>query len=321
MRKTVLVSGASGVVGYGILKSLSKFRSDYHLIGTTIYKNTIVPAFADVVERVPPTSEPSYLNCLSDLIKKHAVDAIIPGIECDMFYWNTKRIEISESGAQPILNNSELIRLCEDKWEFYNKLNELAPEYAIPTISEVSATEFEFPLILKPRKGYGSKGVVKVESKDELEPYRHRIGSELMMQPFIGEDENEFTVSGFFDSESTLVDCLALRRILSPEGYTVMGELTAFDFAGVLSELGRKFCAVGPTNFQFRIGGSSIKLLEINPRISSACSMRAALGYNEVVMSLEYFLGGRIPRPDPRSGVGARVVRYLEDFVFHDRTD
>jgi carbamoyl-phosphate synthase large subunit len=60
-----------------------------------------------------------------------------------------------------------------------------------------------------------------------------------------------------------------------------------------------------------------LKLLEINPRISSATSIRAAFGYNESIMSVDYFLRGKVPmQPVVRKGV---AIRYAEEHIFYDR--
>ena len=50
------------------------------------------------------------------------------------------------------------------------------------------------------------------------------------------------------------------------------------------------FNPFGPTNFQFRYHEGNLKLLEINPRISSSTSIRMKFGYNESLMAVEYFL-------------------------------
>jgi carbamoyl-phosphate synthase large subunit len=60
--KTILVSGASGVVGYGILKSLRNASNGYRLIGTTIYNDSVAPAFCDIFELAPPTQDKNYLS-------------------------------------------------------------------------------------------------------------------------------------------------------------------------------------------------------------------------------------------------------------------
>jgi len=74
---------------------------------------------------------------------------------------------------------------------------------------------------------------------------------------------------------------------------------------------------MGPTNFQFRRHQGSYLLLEINPRVSSSTSLRAAFGVNDAAMCVEYFLEGRTPSPRPMESGFA--VRYIEDVVIHDR--
>ena len=83
---------------------------------------------------------------------------------------------------------------------------------------------------------------------------------------------------------------------------------------GVLMDLAAVFFPVGPTNFQFRKDNGQLKLLEINPRISSSSSMRCKLGYNEEEMAVKYFLlGEKVNQPELFAG---RVVRYTEDHLF-----
>jgi carbamoyl-phosphate synthase large subunit len=66
-------------------------------------------------------------------------------------------------------------------------------------------------------------------------------------------------------------------------------------------------------NFQFRMVDGSPMLLEINPRISSATSIRAAFGFNEAAMCIDHFLHNKeIFQPTLRSG---SAVRYLTEFV------
>ena len=318
-KRTVLVSGASGVVGYGILRSLRQSGHDLCLIGTTIYDFSVAPKFCDVFEKALPTDHPEYLNWLCDTIEKHSVDMVIPSIECDMFLWDSVRDRIREAGAFPLLNRSELIQLCCDKWIFYEELVRRHSGCAIPTTLDPEQCEFPFPLLLKPRKGFGSKGIVKVESFEELELHRSRIGGELMIQPVVGTGDEEYTVSAFFSDESHLLSCFPLKRKLSGEGFTQEAIVSDHDFSPLIQELGQTFKPIGPTNFQFRKENGKMRLLEINPRISSATSIRAALGYNEGGMSLDYFLEGITPsEADLKSLQGARAVRYLEDYVERD---
>ena len=133
----------------------------------------------------------------------------------------------------------------------------------------------------------------------------------------MGNSEEEFTTSAFCDGQGGFYAKMTLRRKLSKDGYTDRAE--TFELEGVdetLSHLCGHFKPIGPTNFQFRRHNGELKLLEINPRISSSTSIRAAFGYNESAMTINHFLFNKPPaQPEIRKG---KAVRYTEDYIFYD---
>ncbi len=321
--KTILVSGASGIIGYGVLKSLRMSGGDYTLVGTTIYDDSVAPAFCDIFELAPLTTSPTYIDWLCKIIKKHKVDMIIPGINEDMFKWNENRETLAKTGTKPLLSNSDLIELTGDKWAFYEGLRQdtTVSNYLIE--SNISGTfaelqqAFGLPFLMKPRLGFGSKGIVIVDTKETFDKHSHNLGKVLLAQPIVGDNESEYTVSAFFDADSVLLCHMGLRRKLAKEGFTEKAQVV--DLPGAeeaMRAFARLLRPVGPTNFQFRVHKGNLKLLEINPRISSATSIRAAFGYNESVMAVEYFLDNIVPaQPKIRQG---HAVRYTEDYIFYD---
>lgn len=315
--KTILVSGASGIVGYGVLRSLQGLG--YNLVGTTIYPISPANCFSDVMLLAPNTSDEYYFDWLSDVIKKYNVDMIIPCIEADMIAWNKRRDFLQTLGVCVLLNNEKLISLCSDKWSFYEELVKNDLPYRIETLISGSFEEikerFGLPFLLKPRCGFASRGIVKVTDKDIFENNKKNLGTVLMAQPIVGTDDEEYTISAFFDEDSKLCCYQQLRRKLSKVGYTEFAETVNLEGIGdVLTRLASVFKPVGPTNFQFRMEGNGFKLLEINPRISSSTSIRTKFGYNEALMSIEYFGKGILPQQvKQKKGM---VIRYTEDFVF-----
>jgi len=319
--KRVLVSGASGIVGYGVLRSLRQAEQRCFLVGTSIYDDSVAPAFCDQFERAPPTGAPEYLNWLLATLKRHRIDLLIPGIEIDMYYWVEHVPEICSTGALPLLNVPELIGFCKDKWVFYQQLAAAGVSCAIESSLEpdfsVLATQFGLPFMLKPRRGFGSRGIVRVTSEDVFLKHRADIGPVLMAQPIVGNDEEEFTTSAFCDGRGSYFASMTLRRKLSRDGFTDKAEVAdTAEFIPAMDELCRLFRPLGPTNFQFRRCAEGPKLLEINPRISSSTSIRTAFGYNESVMALDYFLDQRDPgQPALRRG---RAVRYTDEQIFYE---
>jgi carbamoyl-phosphate synthase large subunit len=318
--KNILVSGTSGIVGYGILSSLRASGKKLKLIGTTIYEDSVAQGFCDVFELAPPTTDKDYISWLLRIIKKHQIHLLIPGIEADMYKWNEYRSVIEENGAIIVMNTVSLIDLCRDKWVFYKALEEKKSPYAIESSLTVDydflADCFKLPFLLKPRQGFGSKGIVRVNDHSTFLKHKEFIGTVLMAQPIVGNDDEEFTTSAFCDGSGGFYCYMTMRRKLSKDGFTDKAEVV--DINGIEDAV-KTFCGyfspVGPTNFQFRLHEGTLKLLEINPRISSSTSIRSKFGYNESAMAVEYYLENKIPQqPEIRQG---RAIRYVEDFIFY----
>jgi carbamoyl-phosphate synthase large subunit len=319
--RTILVSGASGIVGYGTLRSLRSADIDLRLIGTSMYDDSVAPAFCDIFEQAVPTPDPTYMPWLLQTVRKHRVDLLIPGIEIDMYAWVDHIPAIEAAGARLLLNDVVLIHLCKDKWTFFEHL---AAAGLACTIDSSLCQDFDWlrqrfglPFLLKPRRGFGSKGIVRVESEAQFALYRAQVGPVLMVQPIVGRDEEEFTTSAFCDGQGGLFASMTLRRKLSRDGFTDRAEVVDTQpFLDTMQQLCRHLHPHGPTNFQFRQTDDGPKLLEINPRISSSTSIRAAFGYNESTMAVDYFLNGHMPvQPAIRRG---RAVRYTDDQIFYD---
>jgi carbamoyl-phosphate synthase large subunit len=320
---TVLVSGAGGIVGYGILRSLKMSNRPMTLIGTSIYTDSVAPGFCDVFEIVPRTDAPDYLDRLLALLRKHHVDVAFPGIDADIYKWADHVADMEATGTNVVLNSRELISRCSDKWAFYERQQELMLPYAIPSYLDMDFDLLKekcgLPFLLKPRRGFGSKGIVVVETAQQFAKIAPATKSTLMAQPIVGRDDEEFTVSAFCDGHGGYSAFMALRRRLSREGFTERAEVVnEADFSEAVQDLCRAFAPIGPTNFQFRKTDRGLKLLEINPRISSSTSIRAAFGYNEAKMAVEMAVEKRMPvQPDIKRG---RAVRYTEDFIFHENS-
>ncbi|RXT50656.1 ATP-grasp domain-containing protein [Bradyrhizobium betae] len=321
--RTILVSGAAGIVGYGILRSLKSSNRPMKLVGTSIYTDSVAPGFCDVFERVPRTDAPDYLDQLVALLRKHQVDVAIPGIDADMYTWADRLAEIESTGTKVVINSPDLIARCSDKWAFYQRQLELKLPYAIPSYLDM---DFDFltetcglPFLLKPRRGFGSKGIVAVATAEQFAGIDPATKATLMAQPIVGRDDEEFTVSAFCDGLGSYSAIMALRRKLSREGFTEKAEVVdEAEFSEAVRDLCRGFSPVGPTNFQFRETDHGLRLLEINPRISSSTSIRAAFGYNEALMAVELAIENRMPRqPDIKRG---RAVRYTEDHIFYENS-
>jgi carbamoyl-phosphate synthase large subunit len=85
------------------------------------------------------------------------------------------RDRFKEEGISVVVSDSEVIRICNDKWETYNflKNNSLVTPATFLKIDDVDQAlarkDIDFPLVIKPRWGMGSIGVYEAENWKELE--------------------------------------------------------------------------------------------------------------------------------------------------------
>jgi carbamoyl-phosphate synthase large subunit len=256
-----------------------------------------------------------------EVVAAHRIGLLIPAIEQDVAFWSMHFAQLEAVGVKVALNDPALIALAGDKWLMHRKQRDLGLT-AIPSRIdgrfEDLVRDLGTPFLLKPRRGYAGKGIVQVRDVRDFDYYGVHLGTKLMAQAIVGSDNEEYTVSGFGDGKGGMGWVLALQRRLSGEGATAKARVAdATPFRPMISTLAADLHPVGPTNFQFRLCGDTPYLLEINPRISSATSLRSAFGYNESQACVDYYLKG-VPPPLPALKTGC-AVRYIEDIVVHDR--
>jgi carbamoyl-phosphate synthase large subunit len=316
MTHRILVTGVGALIGYGIINSLRASSLPLRIYGTDIYADAYGGSLSD--EFIPGVKAYSdgYLEFIERTVKTHAIDLVIPGIEQDLYSLWDKQRAIS---TRIVLNNDLCIRLSKNKLETYNYFRALDQPFVIPTRHggsyEACAQDFGVPFIVKPLSSYASKGLEVVRSREDFAFYSAKLAGECVYQKLVGSDDTEFTVGVFGDGAGGYVDSIVLRRTLSREGATAKAWMVAPEpaISGCVDAICALLKPIGPTNIQVRKDGDQVFLLEINPRISSSCSIRTAMGYNEPEMCVKHYLLGETITPGPKTP--AKVVRYIADHI------
>lgn len=315
--KNLLVTGVGAIIGYGIARSARLSKYPVKIVGMDMAEDAVGQKWCDVFVPAFAASDPGYPNFLRELIAKHEIDLVLPGIEQDVTRMSAERESFRDSRAKFALPPVELLRLASDKWLTHRALVE-AGFPTIPTRIEGRfaelAKEFGAPFLLKPRRSYASKGIATIHDERDLEYWRSKTADRFMVQKIVGNDAEEFAVGMFGLGDGRICNLSVLQRRLSREGATVKARtVTIPELETRVRDLAKLFRPEGPTNMQFRRDGKDYLLLETNPRFSSSCSLRTAFGRNDVEFCIEYYLQGKTPAErDARSG---RAIRYIEDLV------
>ncbi len=317
-RYNILVTGVGAIIGYGIIQSLKKSQLPLHIVGIDIYQDAYGTSVADAFYQGVLASSPDFIGFINEIVAKEKIDLIIPGIEQDLYalYLNKEKI-----AAKVVMNNDLCISLSKDKWETYSYLQQHSGLDLIPTLKEATFDEcthtLGLPFLLKPRSSYASKGIHTISNQREFDFYTENKMEEIIFQKITGTMNEEFTVSVFGDGNGGFFDRITLKRSLSGEGATSKATVVENpEIENYVNQLVKILKPIGPTNIQLRLENGKPYLLEINPRISSACSLRTAFGYNEPEMCVNYFLLDAPIQPQPKKKGNA--VRFIADYITYD---
>lgn len=295
MKATVLVTTAGTITAQGIIKSfrLANVGRDhpvsYRIVSSDMSSDAAGLYRSDLGMIVPSHSSPNYIDTIIKICKIEGIDAIFPGAdeELQMMANNKERIA-KETNAVVIANPIDVIATCMDKWETYKflKRNNIAcPQTSLPENKSEFFREIGFPIVVKPRDGHGSLHIHVANNVEEAERSMQVIiqsGFRPMLQQYIPSDRLEFTTGVTVDREGSYVmSSIAMRRTLKG-GQTYKGFINGYDdieraAEKVVMNLGGR----GALNVQGRLCHEEFNILEINPRFSASCPLRAVAKVNE----------------------------------------
>ncbi|QSL92998.1 ATP-grasp domain-containing protein [Ectopseudomonas toyotomiensis] len=316
----VLVTGVGAIIGQGVVKSL-RLLPEVSIIGLDRDPQAFGRLACDGFYVKPPVAEadPAYDSFLLELIEREAIDLVLPAIEQDVFHFDARRQLFASAGVAVALNDSRLIDLARDKWSLHQALLEAGlPAIATSLCGDWTQAIAQLgpaPLLCKPRRGSGGRGQALVADEDDLRYQFRKLGDNFMLQRLVGSADQEYTVGLFGYGDGTSSRPAILQRTLGPGGATWRARSVASDalIESACEALTAHFRPIGPTNYQFRKANGRAWLLEINPRLSASVSLRAALGFNEAAMSIDYFCRAR--RPALTQWRAASCTRYIEDHI------
>ncbi len=317
---SVLITGVGAIIGQGIIKSLRSAVIDVQLVGIDANPRSVGFHWCDSAYVVPRADSPEWVSSVIDICRKERVAIVLAGIEQDVKALLRNRDELARTtGAILLVNSPEALRVGFDKWELnlFARENFIrVPETILATKENVEKlTDDFFPALLKPRRGMAGKGIYRIDSRGELlDRINGLTTNDCIVQRFIGNNDEEYTVSAFGFKNGEITKPIALKRKLN---YGSTFEAETVDDRQLRQEVSRiaeMLKIIGPTNFQFRRDETGdFSIIEVNPRFSSSTSIKSAFGFNEPLMAVKSFVLGEPPmQPELKWG---RCSRYIEDFI------
>ena len=313
-RPVILISAICGDIGSSAVRALCE--ATHKIIGCDMKSYTPVFHLVDKFYQAPAASDTeNYLNFLKDIIRKENIEVFLPISEPEIRILNARRKEIETLGIKLLLNNRTIIDHFLDKLntaQYIVSIGLMAPKTALLKDYDGS---FGFPLIVKPRIGYGSKKLWKVEDSKDLDYVHLKDDGHLIVQEYIGSESEEYTTGVFSDGNN--VSSITFRRRLGYGGLSAEAILVNEPALENLSiRIAEATGLLGSINIQSRrMDNSNIFVpFEVNPRLSSTLLFRKKFGFDDAVWWLDVLLGKRYSyKKEYKSG---RAIRYVSECYF-----
>jgi len=309
-RKIIIgVTGVGGGVGQSVIKCL---KNNYFIIvGLDSKEDATGLYMCDKSFIIPQASESNYISRLLSICKKNKIKFLFPGLDTELSKLSSNIDLFRSNGTEIIISNKEVIQIANDKLATYEYFRE--ENFVKTRLFNKSNNNFDYPIVIKQRKdGCRSKNVFIINNKIEFENFIAR--KDLKFSNFITceyLEGDEFTCGTInFDGKCQGVICM--KRILrngdTYKCYTQKNSLVE-DYAIHLME---KLKPHGPCNLQLKLDNGEPRAFEINARCSGTTAARALCGFNEPLMTIDYFLKNKIPKIKITNNT---IYRYWEELV------
>lgn len=310
----ILITSAGSTNGINIIQALKKQKElDFFIVATDV--NILSAGFflSNKHYIVPPAKAKSFIDFLIDICKKEQIKIIIPtfSAEIEVFAKNKERFE--KLGIKVGVCEYKTILDTESKTktnEWFKKLDVPFPK--IYTTKEITNGKIKFPVIIKPDKSSGSKGVIKINNKKELLFYTNSSKNKIFIQEFA--QGQEYTIDGLCNLSGKVIAVSPRVRIETKGGLAIKSitkeNKLMSEYAIKIAE-GMKI--VGPFNIQCFEKNGKIKFIEINSRFpSGGLPLTVEAGFNIPLLFIKMLIGQEIKKPKIKAGVV--MVRYWDSF-------
>lgn len=297
MAMNVLVSGVAGDIGLGVGRILRDWGWEGALHGIDVQTKHAGSFVFDQCSVAPRANDASYIDFLAEFVVKHNIKFIIPTSEAEIAVFTHQKLS-ELCGAQILRSNELVISKSLDKYECLSYLS--AAGVQVPQNGLVGTdAPSGYPVILKPRFGQGSKGILRIESESE---YRISAVDGYVWQKYLAPEDEEYTCP-VYRSDSVAPRILLIKRKLQG-GLTGSGEVVEnFDVLTYVTAIVSAMQLDGVMNIQLRLTESGPYLFEINPRLSSTLVFRDKLGFCDLRWWLMDKMGLTVPDyVAPRAG-------------------
>lgn len=297
----------------------SHLSASDQILGTSNSEWTPGFAACDASFLLPDIRSDEYVPALIELCIQEGVDALLSFFDPDVDRLSRHRAELQHAGVIPIVPSQRASEIGFDKHRTPAFLAEAGLNHATTYTDLGLATDaltegtLKFPLVVKPRFGFGSRHLFVARDPDELNAFFGYAPDMMIQRWFAGQ---EYHLDVLDDLEGNVVSVVPKRKTVMRAGETDQAVTVDDPELLALGEtLGRalgRIGHVGPLDVDLFVEDGEPHVLELNPRFGGGYPLSHLAGADFPGLLIAMLRGETLA---PRIGSYERGVMMMKDYA------
>lgn len=221
-RTNIAIVSGGGFQGSALIKSLTPVQS-FRIVLLDCYEENINRYFVDEFYRVPLlVQEDKFISELQTIVADENISVVFPSTEYELPVLSRHRIELESTGMKLAVCGPEILGDLSDKKLFYARLRQLG----LPTLESYNGEDNSsaiFPLIGKPRKGWGARDIIIAKDQNEFLKLEKNSPETHVWQKFLAEFE-EYSFDFGIGFDGSISPIVSRKRVKTLSGFAVVSD-------------------------------------------------------------------------------------------------
>jgi len=285
----VAVTGVGGLIGQSIIKSLQ--GTDYNAIGVNSEE---LGAGLYATERSYLgfyANDKEFIRRTAEICRAERCSILFPGLDAELIPLSDHIHFLKTNGICPIVSRPEVIEICNDKLQTCIFLRNHGFPFLHTYDLRSYASELDFPVVLKPKKGgSGSIGVFVIENERQFNFFRETLDIDnYVIQEYV---EGEEYTCGTITLAGKCIGVIVMKRQLRGGDTYKAFVVRNSALENFVSKIVLALKPFGACNIQLRIKNGVPYVFEINARCSGTTAARTLAGFNEPKIICDFISKG-----------------------------
>ena len=275
MMKKILFTGGGGAGSEYVAR---KWTDKYIMYFADANIGSISPSIKDDRKiSIPMANSSNFIEEILFICKEKKIDILVPGVDEELSL--ISKYHDKNEWPQIMAPQKSFVDTMLDKYLCFEELR--SKNLTIPkTFLIKDAHKLKFPIIVKPRFGRGSRGVVTINNSSQIDAYLSLYGGKhddyVAQELILGQ---EYTVFVSINSDGKLSAIIPVK-VGVKKGITIAAQIESvpeiYEYIKIFQSL---FKAKSIYNFQCMLTKDGVVMpFEINPRISTTFCLAISTG-------------------------------------------